>query len=109
MGIKKMKSGEARSKKLKPGVWKQRDGSKILMADMETSHLENCLNMLRNKNFIGFSELESYFSEGPSGDGAQLAFDQAMGEAFNCTPCREIDQFELELLYRKRDEKKLYK
>ena len=36
-------------KKIKDGVWIQRDGTEIRIKDMKNSHIRNCINMLKGK------------------------------------------------------------
>ena len=36
-------------KKIKEGVWIQRDGTDIHINDMKDSHIRNCINMLKRK------------------------------------------------------------
>lgn len=36
-------------KKIKEGVWVQRDGTETKIKDMTSSHIKNCINMLKRK------------------------------------------------------------
>lgn len=79
-------------------IWTTRDGRTIPIDEMETSHIKNCLKMLR-KNYIGANEISSMlnFNYEAMGDAAQMAFDQALDEASVLIPCPEIDWFVEEL------------
>ena len=62
----------------KERFWKTKEGKIIKISEMSTSHIKNCILMLRKNKFIGKAELESFFSVNYDmmGDGAQYAFDQ---------------------------------
>jgi hypothetical protein len=78
-----------------PG-WKTRDGKVIAVRDMETSHIQNCIRMLR-RNIA--SRPDPYAYGEPEGDAAQDAFnagirhDDYMEEQMR----KQIEVFEKEL------------
>ena len=85
--------------------WKMGDVTLIDIDKMESSHIQNCLAMMRRKGFIGVEELGHYFGPGPQGDMASLAFEQAQSEAFNMRPAGVIDEFRTELASRGEEER----
>lgn len=43
-------------------TWKTKDGKEILIRDMETSHIENCMRIIKNNNY-GYTERFGGFDE----------------------------------------------
>lgn len=78
--------------------WKTKDGKKIAIKDMETSHIQNALNLLKRKGFISRKTLRFYLSTpGPNGDMAQWAFEQELDDVISSPVSSFIDLFEREL------------
>lgn len=42
--------------------WKTKDGQELSIENMETSHIKNCISMLRRNGFVSFSEIARYFN-----------------------------------------------
>jgi hypothetical protein len=80
-----------------PRIWTMRDGTKIKIKDMETSHIKNSLAMLERNGFISRSTLACYMGPGPQGEIAQLCFEQEQDEIFQAPLSPFIDAFEREL------------
>lgn len=81
--------------------WITKDKRKIAVKDMTNQHIINTLKMLDRNKFIAASTLEFYMStSGPSGDMAQLAFEQELDEVLDRIPTRWIDIFNKELKIR---------
>ena len=70
--------------KLQNMEWTTREGEKLKIKDMETSHIQNCINLLRKKGCISIKE----FKKDPSQDKKKVA--------------RFIDIFRIELYLRNR-------
>jgi len=77
-------------------TWTNRKGRKFEIADMDTTHIRNCLAMLRRKGFISESECDSCMGYSPQGEMAQYCYEQSMDDAFARTS-PYIDAFEKEL------------
>ena len=80
-------------------IWTTKDGRELLISEMETSHIENSINMMKKNRFIAFSTLKSYLSApcNKMGDGAQLAFDQEFDFICDCRINIKLDWLEEEL------------
>lgn len=63
---------------LKPDEWRTRDGVTLKICDMETSHIRNCINML--KRIIACRPDEYAWGEPDSDTMAYLAFEQGIRE-----------------------------
>ena len=61
-------------------TWQSRDGKVHNICDMTTSHIQNCLKMLRRNGFISFQDIIS--GPIPNGDMAQYFYEQDLEEAF---------------------------
>jgi hypothetical protein len=83
--------------------WITKDGRKIAVKDMATSHIKNTLAMLKAKGFVDLDTLEFYLcGAGPNGEMAQLAFEQ---ELMDLKVSPFIDLFEEELNYRLKNQR----
>jgi DNA topoisomerase IB len=79
-------------------TWKRKDGTLIDVKEMETSHIENCLAMLKKRNYVSKATFEFYLTcSGPDGEMAQWAFEQEQEEILSKYPSKWIDIFEEEL------------
>lgn len=85
-------------------LWTCQDGRKLKLSEMTTTHIKNALNMLRNKGYVSPKSVVFYLTcAPPSGEYAQLAFDQECDYIFNAPNTEWIDIFEEELEKRKVD------
>lgn len=50
-----------------------KNGEWIDISDMSTSHIRACLDLLKRKGFIGYSDLSIYLGSEPSGEMAHVA------------------------------------
>lgn len=78
--------------------WKTRDGRVISVKDMETSHVQRALAMLKRKGFVGPSTVLAYLSGPvPQGEHAQDAFNAEFAEITTRPMNPFVDIFENEL------------
>ena len=83
-------------------VWTTAKGEKIPVTEMETSHIENALAMLRRMGYVGPREVSFYAAcAGPQGEMAQVAFDQEQNYVFSAPVSDWVDIFVEELQIRK--------
>lgn len=82
--------------------WRTRDGRQLAVTEMETSHIENALAVLRRRGFVSPKTVSFYVScPLPHGEAAQDTFYHESDAVFEA-PCTEfIDLFEQELNERK--------
>jgi|WetSurMetagenome_2_1015567.scaffolds.fasta_scaffold485274_2 hypothetical protein len=73
-------------------VWKTKAGGSILISEMETKHIKNCLKMLRKDNYIGVKELAGLLCFE-----VDMAFEPDFDEAITKIPINKIDYFKEEL------------
>lgn len=79
-------------------IWTDRKGKKIPVSKMATPHIKNTLRMLREKGFIGPSDLQFYINyPPPNGDMALLAFEQEFERILESPISNFIGIFESEL------------
>lgn len=78
-------------------VWTCQDGRKIPVSEMETSHVQNSLRMLRRKGFISTRTLEAYMCTPDLADGAMMCFEQEQDRAFRAPVSDFVDIFASEL------------
>lgn len=59
-------------------IWKTKEGKEIKICDMETSHIENSINMMKRKGFVNREEYLEIVSSYPvmNGDMAQYCAEQ---------------------------------
>lgn len=81
-------------------TWTTKDGKKIRVSDMETSHIENALRMLRRKGCISPRIIDSYLGSEPNGDAALDAYHAELSEIMSHPTSEFIDYFEEELKLR---------
>jgi len=82
--------------------WKTKDGQLLEVGEMETSHIENSLVMLKDKGFIATSTLNFYLTcSTPNGDKAVDCFEAEFEEIINAPISSFIDLFKAELVKRK--------
>jgi hypothetical protein len=88
-----------------PRKWKTRDGTKIKIKDMSTSHIRNAISMMERNGYVSTDTLNFYVNCGePQGDMAQMAFDQECNRIF-VAPCSST-MTALERELKKREVKK---
>ena len=85
-------------------IWTTREGEKIPIECMETSHIQNALAMLRRKGFVSPSAVDSYMCGSmPRGEMAQDAFWNEFDALLDKPVSEAIDWFEEELGRRELD------
>jgi len=78
--------------------WKTKDGEKLEISQMSTSHIENTLAMLKRNGFCSAKMFHFYMTCGePNGEMAQVVFDKELDYWLGKTPTKYIDEFEKEL------------
>lgn len=78
--------------------WTTRDGRVIDVKDMETSHVQRALAMLKRKGCVGPSTVLAYLSgPRPQGEFAQDAFNEEIDEIATRRIHPFVDIFEAEL------------
>lgn len=77
--------------------WKTREGKVLEVSDMETSHIQNALAMLRRKGAVSPEEANAYLCGPPSGDAAYDAWENGLYETLGAPVAPIIDEFEEEL------------
>jgi hypothetical protein len=78
--------------------WTMKNGDKIKVKKMKTSHIINCVKLLKRNGFESYSIFSFYMScKGPSGDMAQLAFEKELNYWIDKKPTKWIDVFNKEL------------
>jgi hypothetical protein len=83
---------------MKTKKWKMKDGNSIAIKDMKTDHIKNALNMLYKNGFIGEDTYNFYlYTDGPTGEAAQLCFEQELKQVLRRKPNIFIDLFKQEL------------
>lgn len=84
-------------------IWTTREGKRIRIIDMKTSHIKNALAMLHRDGCVSPSTVQFYLTcEGPNGEMAQVAFEQECRIVFTAPVHPAIDWFETELARRER-------
>ena len=82
--------------------WRTRDGRQLAVVEMETTHIENALAMLRQKGYVSPKTVAFYVTcPLPQGDMAEYAFFQEQAAVFDAPVSKFIDLFEQELNERK--------
>ena len=84
--------------------WRKRDGTEMLVADMDDNHLANSIRMMRRNGYIAAETHRFYMTcTGPSGDMAQMAFERECDEVLRKSPHPALDGLEAEAKKRKLD------
>ncbi len=79
-------------------IWTMRTGEKIHVENMETSHIQNALAMLKRKGFVSPGTIDNYMCGiMPQGEMAQDAFWAEFDSVLDCPVSEAIDWFEEEL------------
>ena len=82
-------------------IWLTKDGRKIAIEDLETSHLQNIILMIRRKGGVTIDEYIdccAYVCSKDTPDGAQMC---AESELSRMKPVRWLDRLEAELQKRR--------
>ena len=85
--------------------WTCKDGRVLDIKEMETSHLQNAINMLRRKGYVtlyDYLSCSAYAQSANTPDGAAMA---AEGELMGMIPTRSLDVMEAELSKRHNESK----
>lgn len=83
--------------------WKTKNGRKIRVCDMETSHIENSLSMLKREGCIDPETLSFYLScRPPTADGALMAFEREFDRVISAPISSFINLFKEELERRRK-------
>jgi len=66
-------------------VWKTKDGTKLLISQMDNDHLLNAINFCEKRAKAQQCELVDFYAttDGPNGEMAQMAFEQEQNQIFN--------------------------
>ncbi len=82
-------------------LWTTKDGREVAVPDMETSHIRNCIRMLKRKGFVAPSTVEAVMScSEPSGEAAQDLFFQELRAICRAPRTHFLDLFDIELAQR---------
>jgi hypothetical protein len=85
-------------------TWTTKDGKTIPISKMATSHIRNCIKMLKEKGFVSVNTVEFYLTcPEPMGDMAYDAYLEELDYVSEAPISPYIDYFEAEL--KKRGEK----
>lgn len=102
------KAKKTKAKKLRGPFWTTREGVKMALRDMETSHIVNCMKHLKRRKLA--VELEYLSIPEPNGEHAQDAFNSEI-DSFASADVREVFpiyiKFEEELERREKRAEKL--
>jgi len=81
--------------------WVMRDGTRIAVTDMETSHVRNALAMLKRDGYVSPATVRFYLGcPGPTAEMAELDFEREAMAAFEAPVSQFVECFECELARR---------
>lgn len=80
--------------------WITKDKRKLLVTEMETEHIKNCIKMLKRAGYCSMEDFNSAWA-GLSMLRGEMALYYAEQEVDTMTPHPAIDVFEMELAKRK--------
>ena len=87
---------------MRKGIWTTKEGEKLKVSEMETSHLINAYCMCRRKGFVSPDTLSFYLTtSGPNGDMAQMAFEEELMAVVSAPVSVKMGNVERELERRK--------